>query len=224
VARTVTAVVTIDGECLGGVGPFVLEEPWWADARPVVTRLEGVLGVPVFVLRLLAVRGSDGARDGHVTYHVEALERPTTTLDPAEFTDDDHPLRLPWARAAGIAELLDWATRHVDPRGRPEQWRTWNLSGLFRLPTADGPVWLKATPPFNAAEPVAIDAVAAVDLLHPGRRELEQLGEHRLGVGTRDADRQPDHRGSPVLADEVRCVSNTAAHSPCTRRSASTSP
>ena len=74
--RTVTAVMTHNGACAGTVGPFPVEIPWWAQAEPVVAHLEETLGVPVVVLRLLAVEGSDGARDGHVTYHVEALEPP----------------------------------------------------------------------------------------------------------------------------------------------------
>jgi hypothetical protein len=49
-----------------------------------------------------------------------------------------------------------------------------------------------------------LDRVAVLALLQPGGRELEQLYEHRLGVGARDADRQPDHARSLVLADEVR--------------------
>jgi hypothetical protein len=43
------------------------------------------------------------------------------------------------------------------------QRKTWNLSCLFRLPTVSGTVWLKAIPPFAAAEPAAIAAFAAVD-------------------------------------------------------------
>jgi Ser/Thr protein kinase RdoA (MazF antagonist) len=43
------------------------------------------------------------------------------------------------------------------------QRKTWNLAGLFRLPTAAGPVWLKAIPAFAAAEPIAIAAIAQVD-------------------------------------------------------------
>jgi hypothetical protein len=62
-----------------------------------------------------------------------------------------------------VRELLQWASDHVDLTGRPVQVKTWNLSGLFRLPTADGPVWLKAIPGFAAAEPAAIAAVAQVD-------------------------------------------------------------
>ena len=74
----VTAVVTHGGACAGMVGPFHVEIPWWAEVEPVVTHLEETLGVPVVVLRLLTVEGSDGARDGHVTYHAEALQPPGT--------------------------------------------------------------------------------------------------------------------------------------------------
>jgi hypothetical protein len=161
--RTVTAVVTAGPECLGTVGPFPVDVPWWAEMESVVAHLEEALGTEVVVLRLLDVEGSDGARDGHVRYHVAVTERPQRRLAPYRFRDDDHPLRLPWARLSGIADLLRWAARHVDLTGRPEQVRSWNLSGMFRLPTADGPVWLKATPPFAAAEPHAIAAFAAVD-------------------------------------------------------------
>ncbi len=161
--RTVTAVVTYDGTCVGKVGPFPVDIPWWAEVETVVAHLEATLGVQVVVLRLLSVEGSDGARDGHVTYHVRALQRPPGNLPAHDFADDDHPLRLPWARPSGIQELVDWASRYVELTGRPEQRKSWNLAGLFRLPTADGPVWLKAIPPFAAAEPVAIAAFAAVD-------------------------------------------------------------
>jgi hypothetical protein len=160
--RMVTAVVTHGGSCTGKVGPFPVEVPWWAEVEPVVAQLEETLGVPVVVLRLLTVEGSDGARDGHVTYHAEALE-PPGKLSPCDFADDDHPLRLPWARPSGVRELLGWASEHVGLTGRPVQTKTWNLSGLFRLPTADGTVWLKAVPGFAAAEPAAIAAFAAVD-------------------------------------------------------------
>jgi hypothetical protein len=161
--RIVTAVVTYGGACAGIVGPFPVEVPWWAEVEPVVTHLEETLGVPVVVLRLLAVEGSDGARDGHVRYHAEALLEPPGSLPRCDFTDEDHPLRHPWARASGVQDLVRWASGHVDLVGRPVQRKTWNLAGLFRLPTADGPVWLKAIPAFAAAEPTAIAAFAQVD-------------------------------------------------------------
>jgi hypothetical protein len=160
--RTVTAVVTHDGACAGMVGPFPVEVPGWAQVEPVVTHLEDTLGVPVVVLRLLTVDGADGARDGHVTYHAEALE-PPGPLTPCDFAVDDHPLRQPWARAAGLRELFQWASAQITLTGRPVPVKSWNLSGLFRLPTADGPVWLKGIPSFAAAEPTAIAAFAQVD-------------------------------------------------------------
>ena len=162
--RVVTVVVTHGGACAGAVGPFPVDHPWWSEVESVVAHLEATLGVPAVVLRLLTVEGSDGSRDGHVTYHAEALE-PPGDLAPCEFTDDDHPLRLPWARVAGVRELLTWAAGHVDLAGRPVQRKTWNLSALFRLPAVgrDGPVWLKAIPGFAAAEPAAIAAFAQVD-------------------------------------------------------------
>lgn len=160
--RTVTAVVTHGGTGAGVIGPFPVDSPWWAEVEPVVAHLERTLGVPVVVLRLLTVEGSDGARDGHVTYHVQAL-KPPAALTACDFVAGDHPLRMPWASASGIRELLGWARHHVDLTGRPTQYKSWNLAGLFRLPTAGGPVWLKAIPAFAAAEPVAIAAIGAID-------------------------------------------------------------
>jgi hypothetical protein len=160
--RTVTAVVTYGSTCVGLVGPFPVDVPWWAEVEPVVAHLEEVLGVPVVVLRLLTVDGS-GARDGCVAYHVEALQSPRRNLPACDFADDDHPLRLPWARASGVRELFRWASQHVEVSGPPAQRKTWNLAGLFRVPTAGRPVWLKAIPPFAAAEPTAIAAIATVD-------------------------------------------------------------
>jgi hypothetical protein len=120
------------------------------------------------VLRLLTVAGSDGARDGHVTYHAEALEPPRGGLAPAQpalrdLVFGDHPLRLPWARPDGLRDLLTWAADQVELAGRPRQRKTWNLACLFRLPAAGGPAWLKAVPGFAAAEPAALAAFAAAD-------------------------------------------------------------
>jgi hypothetical protein len=205
--RIVTAVVTYGSTCVGVVGPFHVDVPWWAEVEPVVAHLEETLGVPVVVLRLLTVEGSDGARGGHVTYHVQALQSPGN-LTACDFVDDDHPLRLPWARASGVRELFEWASQHVDLTGRPTQRKTWNLAGLFRLPTTDGPVWLKAIPAFAAAEPAAIAAIAAVDpdlvptvlASAPGRLLLADVP----GMDCWDASPQ-------VVADAVRRLATAQA-------------
>jgi Phosphotransferase enzyme family len=178
--RTVTARITHRDAEVGSIGPFPVAGPWWAEVEPVVQEVEKVLGGAAFVLRLLTVEGADGARDGHVTYHVAALEPPAATGPDGRRHRDarpggtrrdgsgsdllaDHPSRLPWARADGIEALLAWAGAHVEILGRARQVRSWNLSALFRLETPRGPVWLKAFPPFAAAEPAALAAFAGVD-------------------------------------------------------------
>lgn len=161
--RTVTAMVGRGRDQVAEVGPFPVDVPWWAEAGPVVEYVERTLGLPVVVLRLIGVEGSeaaDGARDGHVTYQVEVLE-PATGAGAAP--DDDHPLRMPWARASGVRELLGWAGEQVKLTGRPVQRKTWNLSGIFSLPTTQGTVWLKAVPGFADAEATAIAALKDVD-------------------------------------------------------------
>jgi Phosphotransferase enzyme family len=160
--RTVSAVVTSGGRCVGTVGPFAVDVPWWAEVEPVTTHLRGVLGVPAYVLRLLGVHGGDGARDGHATYHVEASGT-TASLPAAILSTGDDPLRAHWATSDGLRELFDWAGDAVSLTGPIEQRKTWNLAGLFRLPTADGPVWLKTTPPFATDEALVIAAFRAVD-------------------------------------------------------------
>ena len=170
--RTVSAVVTCGTARLGTSERFAVDVAWWADVGPVVTGLAERLGVAVTVLRLLTVTGGEGARDGHVTYHVEAAEPPARGLSPADGAFPDllapQPLRSPWATAGGVRELLGWAERRLAaagraPTGPAEQHRTWNLAGLFRLPTATGPVWLKATPHFAADEAAALAAIARHD-------------------------------------------------------------
>ncbi len=213
--RTVTAVVTHDGACAGTVGPFPVDIPWWSEVETVTAHLERELGVPVVVLRLLTVEGSDGMRDGHVTYHAEALKpaEDLARLAPCDFVEGDDPLRLPWARAAGVRDLLDWAERHArligrPVTGRPVQRKTWNLSCLFRLPADGGPVWLKAIPPFAAAEPAAISAFAAVDpglvpavlASAPGRLLLADI------PGTERRDQAPG-----IVAETVRRLATAQA-------------
>ncbi|MFF2350719.1 phosphotransferase family protein [Kitasatospora sp. NPDC058115] len=172
--RTVGVHLTHDGGYLGTVGPFELGEPWWSSVRAVTERVSAETGVPVMVVRLVGVTGGEGGHGGHTVYHVEALERPDgravrapdvgtgALLGPAE-------RRAAWATPEGLRAAVDWARRELAAAGRPvtggaEQVRTWNLSGLFRLPTAAGPVWLKVSnPAFNAREAEAIALFGAAD-------------------------------------------------------------
>ena len=78
----------------------------------------------------------------------------------------DHPLRQIWARPGGPAEILGWAEQRFVDRGLTrtgpaEQMRTWNLSTLWRIPTDQGPIWLKAVPDFFAHEGAVINWIGA---------------------------------------------------------------
>ncbi len=185
-ARTVGAVVTHGTEVLGAAGPFAVDGPWWADVAPVAAGLTDRLGVPVLVLRLLRADG-EGMRDGHVVYHAEAAGHTVRGLADTDVAYADlmapQRFRSPWATTEGLRELLGWARGELAAAGRPvtgpvEQYRSWNLAGLFRLPTAAGPVWLKATPHFAADEPAVIAALARHD---PGLvPTVVAAGEHRM--------------------------------------------
>jgi hypothetical protein len=212
--RTVSALVTWGGAYLGVIGPFPVSIPWWSEVEPVVAHLREVLDVPVFVLRLLRVDGGEGSRDGHVTYHVAALDRPAPGLlaerpmDNAAL-DGMEELRSPWARLEGIREVLTWASDTLGRAGRgvtgpAVQRKTWNLAALFRLPTGEGPVWLKATPRFAADEGSVIAAFARVDpgLVPPviGAGPRRVLLEHLPGEDCWDASPQVITSGVQRLA------------------------
>ncbi|MER5353544.1 phosphotransferase [Kitasatospora sp. NPDC002551] len=172
--RTVSVHLTHGGDYLGPVGPFEVGEPWWSSVGPVVGRVSAEAGVPVAVVRLVGVTGGEGGSGGHTVYHVEAWERPGgwaarpldavtgALLGPAE-------RRAGWATPEGLRAAVRWAREALAAAGRPvtgraEQVRTWNLSGLLRLPTAGGPVWLKViNPAFNAREAEAVALFGAAD-------------------------------------------------------------
>ncbi len=89
----------------------------------------------------------------------------TRQLAPWSGDLPDDPLRQTWARPGGPAADLAWADAVLaaigQPRIRPaQQVRTWNLSSLWRLTTADGGAWLKVVPPFFAQEGALLEALA----------------------------------------------------------------
>ncbi|AXX33407.1 phosphotransferase [Actinosynnema pretiosum subsp. pretiosum] len=186
--REVVVLVEHAGLHLGSLSFEVPSSPWWNDVEPVTAHLDAVLGVTSAVLRLVSVAGGGRTRDGRVTYLVEVDRVPTRGLllrspDP-ELPED--PLRLPWACPGGPRALLDWADGLVTRTGPAVQVKTWNLSCVYRLPTASGPVWLKATPPFLADEAAVVALVAGVapDLAprvlasEPGRTLSADAGGH----------------------------------------------
>lgn len=151
------------GVVLGALAPVSVSTPWWQDIRPVVEAARSANGCEVTVLRLLeAARASPPG--GEVTYLAE-LTAGAPDLQPWSLSIDDHPLRLAYARPGGPAADLAWGAARLAEIGTPltdppAQERTWNLSSLWRLPTAHGAAWLKVVPPFFAHEGALLDALA----------------------------------------------------------------
>jgi hypothetical protein len=162
--RTIIALVSTPSGFAGRTDALPIPSREWNHVEPVNEALEALLGVRTSVLRLISVEGGSMMTGGLVTYHVEAHGEPDRTkLHPAREPEADAPNRLPYARMGGPAELIEWADTAIERTGPAVQVRTWNLSTIHRLPTRNGPVWLKATPPFFADEGAVIKMVAAHD-------------------------------------------------------------
>ena len=154
--RTATLVLCLpDGTLLGALPALHVPFPYWQEAGPVVDAAREAHGIDVTLLRLLDAEREDGC-GGRVTYLAEVAE-PVDGLLAWSGRLDDSPLRMPYARPGGPAADLAWADGALALLGRPRtgparQVRSWNLSSLWRLPTAQGAAWLKVVPPFFAHE------------------------------------------------------------------------
>jgi len=176
--RQVTLVLCRrDGSIIGSLPPYEVLLPWWQETGPVVEGARAQHGVDVTVLRLLAAEPNEHSAGGPVTYLAEVDDTAAPSTHPwVGDPNGDEPLRAPWARPGGPAADLAWAdatlAEHGSPRvGPAHQVRSWNLSSLWRLPTADGAAWLKVVPPFFAHEgavlsvldPAAVPEVLATE-------------------------------------------------------------
>lgn len=166
VMRTVRLVLTgADRSVEGELPLFAVETPWWADVEPVVHVARARFGADVHVLRLVDVTGGEPAlaRSGLVTYEAELVGELPAALRPTQVDiGGDHPLRAPWARPGGVQAMVEWAGGFVDATGPAQQVKSWNLSCLLRLPTAGGPVWCKAAPPFFSHEGAILELAGGV--------------------------------------------------------------
>jgi hypothetical protein len=160
-SRLVTLVLcTRDAALLGALPPYEAAGPYWPQTADVVNGARQRHGLDVTVLRLLTTeRGLTSG--GAVTYLAEVADAAAGAAAVVSWAGRDplaeQPLRLAWARPTGPAIEVGWALRELDRLGRPatgppQQVRTWNLSTLWRLPTAAGAVWLKVVPPFFGHE------------------------------------------------------------------------
>jgi hypothetical protein len=168
-SRVATIVlVEPDGTVLGQLPDLPVATPWWQDMAPLIDACRERFGLRPAILRLLETDGR-GFPGGHVTYLGEVAARDVVAargaVRPWTGLLDEQPLRMSWARVGGPAADLAWADATLVAAGRPrtgaaEQIRSWNLSSIWRLPTADGPAWLKVVPPFFGHEGALIERLA----------------------------------------------------------------
>lgn len=110
--------------------------------------------------------------------------------------------RPPWARSGWLAEASAWVAGQVRVSGEPEFVRQWPLSAVYRYPTPDGPLYLKAVFCLFRHEPTVTAALAAA---HPGLVPDVVAIEAELGLmlmrpfGTELGDRE-----ASLWADAVR--------------------
>ena len=134
------------GTVLGTLPPFEVEVPWWQEVQRRRRRRQGAVRRRRHRAAAAACRDRVGdRRGGRPPISPRSHSAPDHELTPWAGADPlaDDPLRLPYAQPGGPAADLAWAGRALDElrpaAHRPaEQIRTWNLSSIWRLPTADG--------------------------------------------------------------------------------------
>lgn len=159
-------LVDDQGDVLGALVPIEVASPWWNDIGPLLDAVQARDGLRPTVLRLLSA-ARESQPGGAVRYLAEvAAPVPAHLLRPWAGALPDHPLRHAYARPGGPAADLAWAcgvlqAHGLAAAGPPQQIRTWNLSSLWRLPTAGGgTAWLKVVPPFFAHEGQVLEMLA----------------------------------------------------------------
>jgi phosphotransferase family enzyme len=198
-------LVRSDGTAVGSLPPFSVTRPHWPEVEEAVQRCRAIHGVDVTILRLLDAEPADpgGWMGGVATYVAELSGAPPPATRPWTEPLPDDPLRLRWARPGGPAADLAWADQQLNAVGRPRegpavQIKTWNLSSIWRIPTAGGVVWLKAVPPFFAHEGAVIHALAAPTL--PPLIAFDTLGRTLLeNVEGVDQYRAPVERHAAMI-------------------------
>ncbi len=158
------------GELLGTLPAFTVDDPWWQQVQPVIAAARNRFAAEVIVLRILYVT-SDTYNGGDVTYLAELVGEPLRDLPltpAAANASQEEPLRAAWARPGGVTATIAWADDALAAIGRPRigpvvQIKTWNLSSVLRLPTAEGDVWCKTVPPFLTHEGGIISLIGADD-------------------------------------------------------------
>jgi hypothetical protein len=209
--RKVTLVLVDDtGTVLGELPPFDVERPFWPETADVVACAKRLYGIDVVILRILATERPQ-PHGGAVTYVAQTdAQTGPPALQPTAVSLTPELRRPAYAEINGPANILAWAEQALDtPILAKTQLRTWNLSTIWRLDTAEGPVWLKQVPPFFAHEsavlrwigPPLVPAVLAAENGHMLLADVPGEDLYGAGLELRRAVAAAFH---PVQAAAVR--------------------
>ena len=113
--------------------------------------------------------------------------------------------RPPWARPGWLARTSAWVAEQAGVAGEPELVRQWPLSAIYRYPTRDAPLYLKAVFPLFRHEPAVTAALAAS---YPGL--VPSVVAIDAGQGLlllREFGRELGDRASPHWAEGVQLTS-----------------
>jgi Phosphotransferase enzyme family len=210
-----TAMLVVDGRL-----PHVrTEERRLEDALAALARSHGVRAPFLRVVR----RAVDEDERLTTLFEVDATSAPGTWLpldqvDPGAvtpvFADGVEqwlaeqrgapipPERPPWARPGWLAEASAWVAKQAQVEGEPELVRQWPLSAVYRYPTTEGPLYLKAVFTLFRHEPAVTAALADA---HPGA--VPDVLAIDPGAGfllLREFGPELGDRASPLWADGVR--------------------
>ncbi|HEY3558567.1 MAG TPA: aminoglycoside phosphotransferase family protein [Kribbella sp.] len=108
----------------------VSEDFWFPDVEGVLQAMREQFGIDAVVLACTS--------DDPINYLLLPLGEPLASGDSAY---DD---LAPWTRAEWYDEAPQWIARHVTATGPWRQVKSWGLSNVLRIPTADGDVYFKA--------------------------------------------------------------------------------
>ncbi|HEU4948193.1 MAG TPA: aminoglycoside phosphotransferase family protein [Kribbella sp.] len=159
------------------------EKFWFPDVERVLQALHGIDAVVLTCLSedpLIYLMISTGAvpEDARWVHDVDdpavAAARQHLALPP------DSPVTPAWTMPDWYDEALLWIAEHITPTGSWSQVRSWGLSNVLRIPTADGDVYFKALGHSSTIRPAHADALPILFAHEP--LLLMQLSEDRPGA------------------------------------------
>jgi hypothetical protein len=161
----------------------VTEKFWFPDVEPVLRALHGIDAAVLTCLSeepMIYLMLSTGAvpEDAH---WVHAVDDPAVVVARRHLAlPPDSPVTPAWTMPDWYDEALPWIDEHVTATGSWSQVRSWGLSNVLRVPTADGDVYFKALAHSSTIRPAHADALPFLFAHEP--LLLKDLSDDRPGA------------------------------------------